>query len=307
MRIKNHLLPFFSIILFASSFSIAEENIDSLVKAYPESRCSFCAGWDEPQAPFKIHHNSYYVGTRGLSAILITSKKGHVLLDGGLPSSAPQIINNIRTLGFSVEDIKLILNSHAHYDHAGGIAALQKVSGARVVASPKSVAALMRGNSGPEDPQYGVLFDYPKIDNVEPIVLGELLSSGAIKLTPHSTPGHTPGGTTWSWESCSKSEQCITIVYADSQTPVSAEGFRYSDAKSYPSVLKDFEQGHNTLEQLTCDILITTHPGASGVWERFAKGNGDLIDVKACKRYAATARELLIKRLAQEKAGSTVK
>ena|ERR1700733_8790609 len=94
------------------------------------SSCANCAVWNKPQQAFKIYGNTYYVGTHGLSSILITSDSGHVLIDGALPESAPPIVANIRSLGFRVEDVKLIVNSHAHFDHAGGIAELQRLSGA---------------------------------------------------------------------------------------------------------------------------------------------------------------------------------
>ncbi len=107
--------------------------------------CPDCATWNEPQKPFKIYGNAYYVGTHGLSSILITSPAGHVLIDGALPESVPQIVSHIRSLGFRVEDIRLILNSHVHFDHAGGIAELQKLSGARVAASRWTADVMRKG------------------------------------------------------------------------------------------------------------------------------------------------------------------
>src|SRR5512146_2131722 len=103
---------------------------DTAHAGQPPATCPNCAEWNAPQRPFRIYGNTYYVGTHGLSAILLTSSEGHVLIDGDLPESAPQIIANIRALGFRIEDVKLILNSHTHFDHAGGIAALQRASGA---------------------------------------------------------------------------------------------------------------------------------------------------------------------------------
>jgi metallo-beta-lactamase class B len=104
----------------------------------PASSCSQCPVWNTPQTPFRVYGNTYYVGPHGLSSILVTSDAGHVLIDGAIPESVPQIVANIRSLGFRIEDVKLILNSHVHFDHAGGIAELQRLSGARVVASKSS-------------------------------------------------------------------------------------------------------------------------------------------------------------------------
>ena len=118
--------------------------------------CSSCAVWNKPQRPFRIYGNTYYVGTHGLSSVLIASEGGHVLIDGALQESAPLIAANIRALGFRIEDVKLIVTSHAHFDHAGGVAELQRLSGARVAASPWSADALKRAVPR-DDPQFGIL------------------------------------------------------------------------------------------------------------------------------------------------------
>ena len=127
------------------------------------SPCTQCAEWNVSQEPFRIYGNTYYVGVHGLSSILITSPQGHVLIDGDLPESAPKIAANIRALGFRIKDVKLILNSHVHYDHAGGIAELHRLSGATVAASKFTARALEIGRSGPDDPQYGILPPIQKV------------------------------------------------------------------------------------------------------------------------------------------------
>lgn len=269
-----------------------------MTAAYSPEQCRACAEWNAPQSPFRIFGNTYYVGPRGLSAILITSDEGHVLLDGGLPNSAPLILENIAALGFDVRDVKLILNSHAHSDHAGGIAALQRASGARVAASAPSASVLERGGSGPDDPQFGELLEYHPVGDVQRIADGETLRVGALVLTAHLTPGHTPGGTTWSWRAC-EGDRCLDLVYADSQTPVSAEGFLFSRNTTYPTAVADFERGFATLERISCDLLMTPHPGASSFWERQESG---FVDRDACRRYAQAARERLARRLTTEAA-----
>ena len=108
---------------------------DATTGAYSAAECPSCAAWNAPTAPFRIFGNTWYVGTRGLGSILIAGDSGHILIDAGLPESAPLIEQSIRSLGFRVEGVRLILNSHAHYDHAGGIAALQRAAGARVAAN----------------------------------------------------------------------------------------------------------------------------------------------------------------------------
>ncbi len=287
--------------LFAlSNTTAAAQADDPLTRAYPASACRSCAGWNQPQAPVRLHGNTYYVGTRGLTALLITSPQGHVLIDGALPNSAPLILQNVRALGFDVRDIRLILNSHVHYDHAGGMAALQRASGARVAASVPSAGVLERGTSAVGDPQHGELLDFPPVRNVRRFQNGETLRVGPIAVTAHLTPGHTPGGTTWTWRSCD-GEGCLDLVYADSHSAISADGFRFSDSRAYPSAVADFERGFRTLEALPCDILITPHPSGSSLWERLERGPGGLIDREACKRYAAAGRQGLARRLQAER------
>lgn len=265
----------------------------------PSNVCSSCAEWNLPQRPFQIYGNSYYVGPHGLGSILVTSPEGHVLIDGALPESAAQIMANIRSLGFRVEDVKLILNSHAHFDHAGGIAELQRVSGATVGATASSAAVLETGVEGPDDPQHGELIPYPKVSAVRVIADGDTLRVGPLTLTAHLTAGHTHGGTSWSWRSCEEG-RCLHLVYADSQTPISADGFSYTGSQA----LADFQRGLPVLERLSCDVLLTPHPGASKLWERLEardRGTHDaLVDTTACRSYAATARQQLARRLASE-------
>ncbi len=148
-----------------------------------------------PQQAFRIYGNTYYVGTHGLSSVLITSGTGHVLIDGALPESAPLIAANIRSLGFRIEDVKLILNSHAHFDHAGGIAELQRLSGARVAASQWTADVMRKGEVPRDDPQFGALRPIARVARVETLKDNETLNAGAVSVTAHLTPGHTPGGT----------------------------------------------------------------------------------------------------------------
>lgn len=287
-----------AVMVMISGWVNADE-LNDLARPYPPWLCRNCAEWNIPHEPFRIHGDSYYVGTEGLSAILITSPDGHVLIDGALPESAPLILENIRALGFEPADIELILNSHVHYDHAGGIAAIQHMSGARVAASPKSAVVLERGRSGPDDPQYGTLLGIPPVPEVERFEPGETLRVGPVEVTPHATPGHSPGGTSWSWTSCDDNG-CIGMVYADSLLPISAEGYRFTDR---PGVLEAFEHGFKRLESLPCDILITTHPVSSSMWTRFNDGPGGLLDAQACKRYVENARSRLARRVSQEQEG----
>jgi metallo-beta-lactamase class B len=264
------------------------------------------ARWNEPQAPFKVFGNTFYVGPKGVSAVLLTSDAGHVLIDGGLPESVPQIAGNIRLIGLRIEDVRLIVNSHVHYDHAGGIGELQRLSGATVAAREPSARVFEQGTSGPDDPQYGLVEDIARIAKVQVVKDGETLRVGPLAVTAHATGGHTPGGTSWTWRSCEGS-RCLDLVYADSLTAISADGFLFSRPATYPAAVRDFEAGFAFLRTVSCDILLTAHGEASDLWSRLArreKGDADaLIDRTACRRYAEGAHTRLQARLASE-AGS---
>jgi metallo-beta-lactamase class B len=268
-------------------------------------QCERCAKWNEPVQPFRIHGNTFYVGVRGLSSLLIATSGGLILLDGDLPQSAPLIEANVRALGYRVREIRWILTSHGHSDHVGGIAALQRDSGAQVVASPSTAEALRLGHAVPDDPQFGYVAEgmvFPPLQ--APVHLlhdGEVLKLGETAITAHFTPGHTPGSTSWNWQSCDAGH-CLNLVYADSLNAISAPGFRYGAGR-----LARFRASIATVAALPCDILVTVHPDVSGLWDKLeARGKGvqpdPLIARDSCKAYAGEMGKLLDQRVAQEQA-----
>nr|AIA11433.1 L1_beta_lactamase [uncultured bacterium] len=259
------------------------------------------ADWYAPQEPFAIYGNTYYVGTGGISAVLVTSPAGHILIDVGAPMSPPQIVASIRQLGFKVEDIRYILNSHAHHDHAGGIAELQKLSGATVVASPASAELISSGQPDKTDPQLPDLVAMPPVGKIRVIHDGEVLELGPLALTAHFTPGHTKGGTSWTWQS-TENGRVANMVFADSLFAMSGAGVRFSDNPGYPNAKADLDRSITTVESLKCDVLVAGHPELGGLWERKAKqpvrGNAAFIDRDACRNYGRKARARLAETLA---------
>jgi metallo-beta-lactamase class B len=266
--------------------------------------CENCAAWNQEQAPFQVFGNTYYVGVRGLSAVLITSPVGHVLIDGALPQSAPLIAQHVKQLGFKIEDVKLILNSHVHYDHAGGIAELQKITGARVIASDVAAEVLRTGKVDRNDPQFEILKTYPAVRDVEALGARKSVSVGELQLNVIHTPGHTPGGTSWSWQSC-EGKRCLNMIYGDSLNAVSDDSFKYGGDQRYPNATTDMMSSIAALAAAPCDILIAAHPNFTGLWSIIdERGKGDrakLIDSSSCTRYAAAGKERLEKRLADER------
>ena len=268
--------------------------------------CEPCVAWNVPQEPFRIFGNTYYVGTAELSAILVVDDEGLVLLDAALPQSSPLIDASIAALGFKTADIRLIVNSHTHFDHAGGIAALQRASGAMVAASPRALEALRAGKPNADDPQFTIANNgFPRVENVYVMGDGETRSVGDVRMTARFTPGHTPGSTTWTWRSC-EGARCVDIVYADSLNPVSADDFHFTGSATTPSIVESFERSIRTVETLPCDVLLSPHPGFFRMQEKLRRRSAGeanaFVDPNACRAYAGAARTSLEQRIAREKA-----
>lgn len=262
--------------------------------------------WTQPQKPFRIYGNAYYVGTRGLTSVLIQSSDGLVLIDGTLPQNAAQVEANIKALGFKLSDVKFILNTHAHSDHAGAIAALARDTGARVMASEVGAKELMLGGKYPDDPQFGDAPDYPPVAHVDTVADDGVVRVGNVEITAHYTPGHTPGSTTWTWQSC-EGDRCLHMVYADSVSALTAGTFRYSDP-AHPERVQNYRRGLAVMAALPCDILVTPHPDQIDFLEHVAQRDAGakpdpLIKPDACRAYAAAGGRSLDARLAKEQAG----
>ena len=260
------------------------------------ARCEGSDGWDDPAAPSKIFANTYYVGTCGITSILITGTQGDILIDSGTEKGADLVAQNIRDLGFPLGSVRILLHSHEHGDHVGGMGRLQKLTGAQLYASPTAAKVFATGTATADDPQAGLSKPFPtaRVDQV--ITDGQVVRLGNLWLTAVATPGHTVGAMSWHWVSCNGGI-CRSIVYADSLSPVSRDDYRFSD---HPAYLAAYRQSIAKIAALDCDILVTPHPSASGMMERFASGS--LEDRNACRDYAAKLTANLDERLAKEAA-----
>jgi metallo-beta-lactamase class B len=262
-----------------------------------KAACAGKTGWSDPAPPLHVFGNVYDVGTCGITVLLITSPRGHVLLDAATAEAAPSVAANIERLGFRLSDVKLIGTSHEHLDHVGGVAELQRRTGAALMEMPRAYVQLQTGVMDKDDPQKDGLKPFP------PANVGIMLRDGAdvalapFRLTAWATPGHAPGSTSWSWRSC-EGKRCVTVVYADSVSAVSADSYRFSDHKRYVAV---FRGSLWLIGHLRCELLITPHPGASHFIERLA-GQAPLIGRGQCSAYAAEALRNLEARLATERA-----
>jgi metallo-beta-lactamase class B len=228
-------------------------------------------GGQKAVEPFRIAGNLYYVGANDVTSFLITSPQGHVLIDGGYPGTAPMIIRSIAKLGFRITDVKVLLNSHAHFDHAGGLAALQKASGAELWISEGDADVVANGGAG--DASLGPLkfisyipvlnYPAPRVDHR--FGDGAKIHVGPIELTAHITAGHTPGCTSWSFPVRDGDRQLLAVHACSLNPPLSAE---LAGKKTSPQIRAEFEHTFATLRSLPADIFLTSHAREFGRYRK---------------------------------------
>ncbi|MXP28995.1 subclass B3 metallo-beta-lactamase [Porphyrobacter algicida] len=266
----------------------------------PASWANVCKPWDEwnkPAPPYRIYGNTYYVGTCGISAILVVGDKGAILIDGGPSDAGKLVAKNIEALGFKLSDVKILLETHEHFDHAGGLAELKRLTGAKMLASPDAAKALEQGGPIPEDPQFEEHGTFPKVAVDGLIRDGEVVRLGNLALQAHATPGHTTGALSWSWKACDGT-RCHTVAYVDSLSPVSSDSYRFSD---HPAYLATYRKSIATVAKLPCDILLTPHPSQSDMVKRAAIGS--MLGGYTCAQRAKDLTKSLDERLAKEAHG----
>ena len=280
----------------ASAATLAQARTLAFAPAEWAATCTDWDEWEKPAPAFRIHGDTYHVGTCGISAILVTGPHGSVLLDTGTRDGSSEVLTNIRNLGFHQENVRAILTSHEHYDHVGGLYWVAQNTGALIYASSPAAQALEAGAARPDNPQYalGDRMRPVPADFIREVTPGQPLTLAGLAFTPIATPGHTPGALSWQWQSCEESA-CVSIVYADSLTPVSSDEYRFSD---HPDYVQAFRASLARLAALECDILLTPHPSASGMRDKALAG--DFAAGEGCAAYAARLVSRLEARLAEE-------
>lgn len=249
--------------------------------------------WNQPAAPFRIVDNVYYVGTSGLAAYLVTGRRGHVLIDGGLPESAPLIAANVERLGFNLKDVRYLLINHAHFDHAGGLAQLKRRTGARLVANGAEKRDLESGSTRGR----------PELDHFPPVRIdrairdGEELRLGDIQLRAVLTPGHTRGCTSWLLTSPKSS-----VLFACSLT---VAGQNLIDDPTYPAAAADFRRTFQKLRAIKADTFLNFHPDFFDLDEKRARqlsGNEDaFIDSSELARQVRRAEQGFAEELSRQR------
>lgn len=225
--------------------------------------------WNTPTEPFHIAGNIYYVGTEGLGAYLFTGPKGHVLLDGALPQGAPLIEANIAKLGFKVSDVKILLNSHAHFDHSGGLAQLKKDSGAQLAIMDGDVSAIEGGFYLGSESIKAMGAPPVKVDRV--LKDGDKVTLEGIELTANLTPGHSRGCTSWGAKATEAGKTYDVLVFCSATVAAN----RITPPLQYEGIIEDYRSTFAKVKAMKVDIPLAPHPEFFGLLEKSAKAKAE--------------------------------
>jgi metallo-beta-lactamase class B len=255
--------------------------------------------WNRPVKPFRIVGNIYYVGVAGVTSFLITTPAGHILLDSGLPETVPLIQESIKQLGFKLEDVKILLNSHAHFDHAGGLAQLKKLTKAKLMIGEGDAEIIRNGGRG--DFQWGdkLTFEPAQVDRV--LHDKDKVELGGVTMIARITPGHTKGNTTWTMKVREGAKE-LDVVFAGSTT---APGYKLVKNPLYPNITDDYAHTFALLRTLKCDVFLAPHGGFFALEEkrqRLEKGEkpNPFIDPQGYKEFLNWTERAYQKQLKEE-------
>jgi metallo-beta-lactamase class B len=257
--------------------------------------------WTEPFPPFRIAGNLYYVGSKGLASYLITTPQGNVLINSDMEANVPMIKASIEKLGFKFEDTKILLISHAHYDHDAGSAKIKELTGAAYMVMDADVPVVESG--GKADFQYGnrsdFLYKSVKVDRV--LHDGDEVKLGDMALVAHLTPGHTKGCTTWTMK-VAKGSKTYNVVIVGS--PNVNPGYKLVHNQNYPKIAEDYERMWRVLKSLPCDIFLGAHGGYFDMEEKYARlkdgKENPFVDPDGYKKYVADKEQEFHTELAKQ-------
>lgn len=260
--------------------------------------------WTTPFPPHRVVGNVYYVGSKDLASYLITTPKGHILINSSLQSSVPLIRKSVEQLGFKFSDIKILLISHAHSDHCAGSALIKQLTHAQYMVMDGDVSVVESG--GKKDFQYGqrreMLYPATKVDRV--LHDGDEVQLGGVVLVAHLTAGHTKGCTTWTLKVPDHAKiYNVVIVGSPNVNP----GYKLVDNKSYPTIASDYAHGFAVLKSLPCDVFLGAHGGYYDMLEKYAQvgksGVNPFIDPAGYKAYVADRERAFLEELHKQQAG----
>jgi len=262
--------------------------------------------WNQPVKPFRIIGNIYYVGASEVSSFLITTPKGHILLDSGFAETVPLITDGIKQLGFKIEDVKILINSHAHYDHAAGLAQLKRLTGARLMLSEADAALAANGGKG--DFQWGDALTYERVKADRLLNDKDRIELGGVEMTARLTPGHTKGCTTWIMK-VTEGGKAYDVVLVGSTT---APGYKLVNNSKYPNIALDFEYTFRLLRSLPCDVFLGPHGSFFNLQDKAARlppgeKPNPFIDGKSYREFLDRTEKDFVDLVAKQSAGRSGK
>jgi metallo-beta-lactamase class B len=271
--------------LFLASFLCLVLCLLSPIRTYAQAD-EVSRSWNQPVKPYRVIGNIYYVGAAEVTSFLIVTPAGHILLDSGFAETVTQIKQNVVELGFRLADIKILISSHAHYDHAGGLASLKEFTGAKLMASQADSVLLAAGGKG--DFHFGDRLSYTPVKADQILRDGEQVELGGVTMIFHLTPGHTKGCTTWTMK-VKEGLKRYDVVFVGSAT---VPGYKLVDNPNYPTIAVDYDLTFRVLKSLPCDVFLASHGSFYSMQEkskRLAQGKkpNPFIDERGYRRFIA--------------------
>lgn len=261
--------------------------------------------WSEPFPAHRMIGNIYYVGSRGLASYLITTPAGHILINSNLKTSVPLIRASIEKLGFHFGDVKILLISHAHFDHDAGSAEIKKLTGAKYMVMDGDAAVVESG--GKSDFQYGnnPTLSYPATEVDRVLHDGDEVKLGDAVLTAHKTAGHTRGCTTWSLRVSEAGETYDVVIVG---SPNVNPGYKLVNNERYPEIADDYARGFRVLKSLPCDVFLGAHGSYYDMKAKYARlnagGTNPYIDSEGYKNYVAEREQVFLSELQKQTAAA---
>ncbi|HWT03930.1 MAG TPA: subclass B3 metallo-beta-lactamase [Pyrinomonadaceae bacterium] len=258
--------------------------------------------WNQPVEPYRVIGNVYYVGASDVTSFLIVTPAGHILLDGGFAETVPLIRRNVERLGFRMGDIKILINSQAHYDHAGGLAQLKQETGARLAASEADAELLAAGGRG--DFHFGDRLTYEPVKADRTLRDGDKVKLGGVTMVARLTPGHTKGCTTWTMR-VKEGRRRYDVVFVGSTT---VPGYTLLGNPRYTDIVADYERTFRVMKRLRCDVFLASHGNFYSMLEKaklLAQGKrpNPFIDRGGYRDFIARTEKAFLEQLKREKSG----
>lgn len=262
--------------------------------------------WNAPFEPFRLIGNIHYVGVAGISSFLITTTEGHILVDTGFETTVPRIRESVKKLGFKLADIKIILNTHAHMDHAGGDALMKELTGARIIISAADAALLASGGTNDFTPYSKAMIGYPPAKADRILGDGDQVTLGGVTLTCQLTPGHTKGCTTWTMDATEDGKVQHVVFFGSTSI---LQGVPLVNNTNYPGIANDLAASYRKLKSLPCDVFLAPHTGFFDMAEkakRLQRGEkpNPFIDSTAFTNFIEKAEQKFLTQLETEKKNS---